>query len=138
MCWRCDKNRFQMQRAKEDIEVYKVLLKNKEGDLVSAFFESFPWKQGFLYKSPLDIKLTWHQGDYEFHGDQGLHSYIRKPEYDFPTESYNYPKSFGPSTLYTSGCFLAKCIIPKGYSFCVNEDGEVISDALKFIEIINE
>lgn len=138
MCWHCNKNEFRMQMAEKDIEVYKILYKDKEGNLVSPIFEMFPWQLGFVHKSPLDIKLTWYKGDYEFQGNAGLHSYMRKPEYHSSVEGYCYSRKFTCNTYYPTGGLLAKCIIPKGRLFCVNEDGEVISDALKVIEIINE
>ena len=138
MCWHCNKNEFHIQIAEKDTEVYKMLTKDKEDNLVSVVFSQFPWQQGFLYKASLDIKLTWYMGDYEFQGKQGFHSYIRKPIYHPILGAYSYDLKFRPCTVYPSGCYLVKCVIPKGYSYCVNESGEVISDALKFIEIINE
>ena len=43
MCWHCDKNKIRIQVAEKDIEVYKMLYKDKEGNLVSPVFEMFPW-----------------------------------------------------------------------------------------------
>jgi hypothetical protein len=138
MCWHCDKNKFQMQMTEKDVEVYKILYKDKEGNLVSPVYERFPWQLEFLYTSFLSIKLTWYKGDYEFQGNEGLHSYMRKPQYHPSTEEYTYNRKFKCNTHYPTGGLLVKCIIPKGRFFCVNEDEEVISDALKVIEIINE
>lgn len=138
MCWICSTKNFKLQNAEEDIVVYKVL-KLENDKLSSVHFNCFPWIEGETYGSLLQIHLVKHSDDYYFEGFQGLHSYNRKPVYDgkeFIFEKFISSTCWGPALYHSDKSVrLAKCIIPKGTTYAVNEAGEVISDKLQFVKL---
>ena len=138
MCWICSTNDFKVQNAEEDIVVYKVL-KLKGDRLSSICFDCFPWVEGETYGSLLQIRLVKYSDDYYFTGLQGLHSYIKTPEYDGEAlifEKFISYTCWGPASYNLDGSIcLAKCIVPKGTTYAINKAGEVISDKLQFIKL---
>lgn len=141
MCWICSTDKFKLQRAEEDIVVYKVL-KLDNDKLHSPNFDCFIWIEGETYGSPIDIH-TFKSGEhYYLEGLQGIHSYQQEPIYDVYTESfvgrtfYSPKRSMPASYPQLEGMCVAKCIIPKGTIYAINDYGEVISEKLKLIKVV--
>lgn len=141
MCWICSTDKLKLQNAEEDIVVYKVL-KLDNDKLHSPNFGCFTWIEGETYGSPIDIHTFRNNKHYYFEGLQGLHSYQQKPIYDEYYESfigrtfYNSERSVPVGYPKLNGMCVAKCIIPKGAIYAVNDYGEVISDRLQFIKVV--
>lgn len=140
MCWICSSEKFKLQKAEEDIVVYKVL-KSVNGKLRSPNFDCFPWIEGETYGSPLDIHLTRMRKGYNFEGLAGMHSYKQEPRYDSSSKSFVF-KSFYTSERcvpmqYSSiiGFHIVKCIIPKNTIYAVNDYNEIISERIQFIKL---
>lgn len=140
MCWICSSDNFKLQNAEEDIVVYKVL-QLENGKLHSPNFNCFTWIEGETYGSPLDIHLFRANASYYFEGLQGMHSYKQNPRYDAYYEAYMFRRFYSPKRSVpvqynlTKGMCVAKCIIPKGTTYAINEHGEVISERLQFIKL---
>lgn len=140
MCWQCSVDKFKLQRAQEDIVVYKVLKLNK-GQFYSPAYSYFPWIQGATYNSILDIRTDKTFNKYTMVGGSGLHSYKQTPEYDPTLNAFRFrrfltvDRSIPTYYQLSKGMYVAKCIIPKGTIYAVNDFDEIIADQLRFEQL---
>lgn len=140
MCWICSSDNFKLQNAQEDIVVYKVL-QLENGKLHSPNYNCFIWIEGETYGSPLDIHLFRANASYYLEGLQGMHSYKQNLEYNAYHEAYIFRRFYSPKRSVpvqynlNKSMYIAKCVIPKGTTYAINEYGEVISERLQFIKL---
>lgn len=111
--------------AKRDIKVYKIGVFANNTSFTPFFMDNFK----YLANKPTHETVAF----LDFAITQGLHSYIN---------CLLNPTSLNLIDLYTSGhllftitlsryaIFLGKFIIPKGALYCLNCNGEVVSDTL--------
>lgn len=143
MCWKTRKKDVKIITACKDIAVYKFLLKKDEFTYVSPY-RDYEYKLGQLYTLE-DYNLrainSWDGKVIHY----GFHSYSSgcKVKFDVLTNKV-YVCSFHEKITIYSSIFLdwyykkirtrvieiVKCIIPKGSRFCVNEDGEIVSNQI--------
>lgn len=125
MCWLSYNNTPII--AKEDTTVYKYL---KEKEILfsilnyySPFVGNFRYKKDKLYDlEELHYKKRGSNGKYVYIREVGFHSYMKKPDV--------------PYYILPSNAVLTECIIPKGATYYVNEEGEVVSNQIIFKRII--
>ena len=144
MCWYCNSEKFKLERAKNDITVYKVLRceivpKGEPYELTAWYYPSFVYSLGKIRYSDITISELPNNIPVDIINNnciiitKGLHSYI-----DVPKLSYN--SLIICSSVYSySGwvCPVAvECIIPAGSDYAVNEYGEVISSRITPTKII--
>lgn len=129
MCWVTRLKEYQVKRiAANDIQVYKILEKRRiwiSGRIkyVSPFY-NFKYKPNKVYKSRIDLDF---QTRYDvLIIEKGLHSFTN---FQHAKCCHNICK------LNCEPWFIFKAIIPKGSTYYVNENGEVVSNKLKIIEI---
>ena len=128
MCWITQQEPIE-ELAKKDIPVYKIVKSN----LQAYYFQEFKYAVGETFYSIMGwidfqvygVHAFWQIG-------HGLHSY----SYECPMEG---PYVYNPTrTRRLSGyvhCKTAKlhCVIPKGSTYYVNNDGEYVSSYLKVL-----
>ena len=111
--------------AKRDIKVYKIGVYADEGIFKPFFYQEFeyPVNQIVFEKVKFTDTINW-----------GFHSYINCKL----VSSYNNVNlySCGKLILYisllTDTVYLGEFIIPKGATYCLNNNGEVVSDKLMY------
>ena len=110
-------------KAKKDIKVYKIGV-YADGDSFNPFFYQefeYPANQIMFTEVKFADTINW-----------GFHSYINCEL----VSSYNDVKlySCGKPILWVSlpTVYLGEFIIPKGAAYCLNNNGEVISDKLMY------
>ena len=116
--------------AKRDIKVYKIGVYADEGIFKPFFYQEFeyPVNQIVFTEVKFTDTINW-----------GFHSYINCEL----VSSYNNVKlySCGKPILWVSlpTVYLGEFIIPKGATYCLNRNGEVVSDVLiytgKYVEL---
>ena len=111
-------------KAKRDIKVYKIGV-YADGDSFNPFFYQefeYPVNQIMFTKVKFTDVIDW-----------GFHSYINCEL----VSSYNNVNlySCGKLILWVSlpTVYLGEFIIPKGATYCLNNNGEVVSDKLMYI-----
>lgn len=157
MCWTTRKKDVKFITACKDIPVYKFLLRKDESTYVSPYV-SHEYKLGQLYTLG-DYDFTalhvWGQKTIYY----GFHSYSRgckvrcnrvfsnkvsihpfrhkETSYTYSLD-WHFKKQFtkvhdlnDPSIIEKEvPMAIVKCIIPKGSCFCINEDGEIVSNQI--------
>ena len=120
-------------KAKRDIKVYKIGVYADDTSFNPSFYQKFkyPVNQIMFTEVKFSDAINW-----------GFHSYINCEL----VSSYNDVKlySCGKSILWISlpTVYLGEFIIPKGATYCLNNNGEVVSDKLMYtgnhIKIISD
>lgn len=129
MCWITRLKEYQVKRiAANDIQVYKILEKRRTWisgliKYVSPFY-NFKYKLNKVYKSRIELDFQTRNGALTI--EKGLHSFTNLRH----AEGY-----CAANEPYCKTWLIFKAIIPKGSTYYVNEDGEVVSNKLKIIEI---
>lgn len=133
MCWLCNINKFKIQRAEEDIVVYKILQEYPNGELRSPHYDYFPYTLNTTYHSPINIVATiWNNENVE--STTGLYSNLEIPICDEYLGVKSYSFKCGGSYPVAEH-FVVKCVIPKNSFYSIGKYKEVISNTLKPIAI---
>ena len=110
-------------KAKRDIKVYKIGVYADEGIFKPFFYQEFEYSinQIVFTKVKFTDAIDW-----------GFHSYINCELVSFDNKVYLY--SCGELILWVSlpTVYLGEFIIPKGATYCLNSNGEVVSDKLMY------
>ena len=122
-------------RAKRDIVVYKIGVYADEGIFKPFFYQKFeyPVNQMVFTKVKFTDTIDW-----------GFHSYINCELVSFynNVNLYSCGKLILGVCLLTDTVYLGEFIIPKGATYCLNNNGEVVSDKLMYtanhIKIISD
>lgn len=125
MCWSTkDKNYATPILAEKDFKVYKVLI--VAGNSILSPCHHFEWELGVLYEEDIKVNTTGVEV-LETKINDGFHSL------KFPPICKDDSWCIGDKELF--GCvthdIVFEAIIPKGSVYFENEDGEIVSDALK-------
>ena len=138
MCWTCIINKLKAQIAKEDINVYKIVKKATKEYCIS------PIKDYIYYSKDIQPSLTLgvmiEPSSIFAKITEGYHSYS---SVNFVCDSI-VPNIFG-SYIKTIQCgnrdrifmvdnslYLATFIIPSGYVYFTNEEGEIVSNKIRY------
>ena len=133
MCWLCNINKFKIQRAEEDIVVYKILQENPQGELRSPHYDCFPYTLNTIYNSPINIVANiWNNETVE--STTGLYSTLDIPICDEYIGVKCYINTTGEGYPIAEH-FVVKCVIPKNSLYSIGKHKEVISNTLKPIAI---
>lgn len=130
MCW-IGKLDTTAKIAEKDIEVFKICRPRTKNTCVS-WFRNFRYKKGETYEHPINIDET----ELFLNIDEGIHSYILNIDIERSDDIYlslTLDNKF--ICIYPNDVCYVKCIIPKGSTYFINERGEVVSDAIKILEI---
>ena len=122
-------------KAKRDIKVYKIGVYADEGIFKPFFYQEFkyPVNQIVFTKVKFTDTIDW-----------GFHSYINCELVSFynNVNLYSCGKLILYISLLTDTVYLGEFIIPKGATYCLNNNGEVVSDKLMYtgnhIKIISD
>ena len=122
MCWigKCD-----IKIAKRDFYVYKIGAYADDDSFYPFFYQAFEYRVNQMVFT--EVKFTdtinW-----------GFHSYINCELVPFHNNVnlYSCGKLILWVSLLTDTVCLGKFIIPKGATYCLNSDGEVVSDKLMY------
>ena len=129
MCWYTkNKNNAKPIVAEKDVKVYKVL--TMEGDSILSPCQYFEWKLGLLYRENIKADTT----GLETYINNGFHSLKFPPVHKDGFWCIGDSKLFGRFTYDV----VFEAIIPKDSVYYENEDGEIVSTALKLKEIYKE
>ena len=130
MCWISRINNI-IRVAEEDIECFKIVRLNS-GKILS-YFQEFEYSIDSLYSIKTSLKI--YKKDYfGYVITEGFHSYSKSSNIN-PKASLGFfiVTSYRNAILeYYSKeiALIAKCIIPKGSEFIMNEDGEIVSTSI--------
>ena len=138
MCWTCNINKLKAQIAKEDINVYKIVRKADKESCVSLFIGYTYYKNSIHPSRILEVRVG---SSYSFAEiKEGYHSYS---SVNFVCDSI-VPSIFG-GCVKTIQCgnsdrifrvdnslYLATFIIPSGYVYFTNEEGEIVSNKIRY------
>ena len=149
MCWI---GKFKLQTAIEDIPIFKIVRKPYSSTHVKSVYTRFRYDLNYLYKLG-NYKITaidYVEGDEESEVDLAFHSY--NPDLVSVTitggiifirstnrEDINNTPSFGRSLDYFTfiqSIVKAEGFIPKGAQYCMNENGEYISNEIVLTKVI--
>ena len=110
--------------AKRDIKVYKIGVYANEGIFKPFFYQAFKYFTNQIVFTEVKFTDTI---------DWGFHSYINCELVSFYNKVNLY--SCGKLILWvslTDSVYLGEFIIPKGAAYCLNNNGEVVSDKLMY------
>ena len=138
MCWTCNINKLKAQIAKEDINVYKIVKKADKESCVSLFIGYTYYKNSIHPSRILEVRVG---SSYSFAEiKEGYYSYS---SVNFVCDSI-VPSIFG-GCVKTIQCgnrdrifrvdnslYLATFIIPSGYVYFTNEEGEIVSNKIRY------
>jgi len=136
MCWQALNNRDKRERVSdEDITVFKVMRKIKDG-MYSSYFMEYPYSLGKIYEMN---GLESHEGEDGYMTiEKGFHSYSSKECYIYlPYNSHGQiyiqkQRTWELSAVYddTYNVCIIECTIPKGSKYYRNYYGEIVSDKI--------
>ena len=134
MCWTCLPNDFKINRAEKDITVYKIVVIDKDTDLVwSPCKKEFPWSKNTIYHTDMNIhSMVNYEGyyckkiGYFMQGDQGLHSFKGTPK----AAVEQFIVRYTTINSLPKDCRIMECVIPERSYYSVGNYDEIISDAL--------
>lgn len=131
MCW---KGKYLPKIAKKDIPIYKIMIRGGYGDFYLSYYQKFPYTLNA--KISEEIKTPFMIDSYKGKISKALHSYSK--EYTKIESSFNgfcvrsrekeldyYSYILAPGML-----AIVSGYIPKGATYCMNENGEYISNEL--------
>lgn len=131
MCWTCNINKLKAQIAKEDINVYKLGTYADDNSFNPFFYKDFKYSVN---------QTVFEKVEFTNIIEQGLHSYIMCKLVPFTIDRDLYSCGnllYSLPVAYT--IYLGEFIIPKGATYCLNRNGEVVSDVLvytgKYVEL---
>jgi len=131
MCWTSVKIP-KLKVAKYNIPVFKVMSLTSKADTLSSIYMGFNYEIGKEYTSTIGEVF----GSPVYCIDEGFHSYslgctvsaIGKLTMVFASKTVHQLDVYGSETI------LVKCIIPKGSSYYLNENGEYVSNKIKLLK----
>lgn len=145
MCW--ESKKLKIKTAKKDIPVWKIVHADKDihgryTNKCHSFYKSFEYtlKVGNTTQMSFGVLNTKNT----FVGNNGFHSYSNKVKYTIHENnniSVYLNKLFFDYTIcyyYRGNTTIAKCHIPKGSKYAINEFDEIISNNIvldEFVEI---
>lgn len=138
MCWN-SKRPTKKQIAKDDFYVYKIV--RKTNTTIESFYESFKYELGHLYSVPKSLEINY-KAEY-FYIVEGFHSYKNKPTLKTSIINSKPRRVFDVGITrqgfdiqyFSSNSCIMTCKIPKGTTYYVNEEREIVSESLIPIEI---
>ena len=112
-------------KAKRDIKVYKIGVYADEG-IFKPFFRSY-------FEYPVN-QIVFTEVKFTDTIDWGFHSYINCELVSFynNVNLYSCEKLILGVCLLTDTVYLGEFTIPKGATYCLNNNGEVVSDKLMY------
>ena len=111
-------------KAKRDIKVYKIGVYADDTSFNPFFYQEFEYSVNQIVFTEVKFTDTI---------DWGFHSYINCELVSFYNKVNLY--SCGKLILWvslTDSVYLGEFIIPKGTTYCLNSNGEVVSDSLMY------
>lgn len=120
-------------KAKRDIQVYKIGTHANNSSFIPFYYNDFEYPTTQIMSEIVAFDGIIENGLAII--EKGLHSYLNCVLYPlYPRDidlytlgDYRYTLSFSLYSL-----FLGKFIIPKGATYCLNNNGEVVSDRLMY------
>lgn len=138
MCWTCNINKLKAQIAKEDINVYKIVKKATKEYCISPFMDYTYYSEDIQPSLTLGVRTEPRSIFAKI--TEGYHSYS---SVNFVCDSI-VPVIFGVCAK-TIQCgnrdrifrvdnslYLATFIIPSGYVYFTNEEGEIVSNKIRY------
>ena len=138
MCWTCNINKLKAQIAKEDINVYKIVEKATKESCISPFMDYTYYSEDI--QPSLTLEVTIEPCSIFAKITEGYHSYTGV---QFVCDSI-VSDIFG-GCVKTIQCgnrdrifridnslYLATFIIPSGYVYFTNEEGEIVSSKIRY------
>lgn len=113
------KTKLEELTAEVDLTVYKTVIVKRDG--IYSLYLNFIYELNKIYKlrKPLEIEKGLNEIN------KGFHSYMLWEDADVMRQLYKLDK-----------IRVAACIIPAGSKYYMNkEDGELVSDAIKIVEV---
>lgn len=139
MCWTCNINKLKAQIAKEDINVYKIVKKATKEYCISSFMDYTYYSKDI--QPSLTLGVTIESRSIFAKITEGYHSYS---SVNFVCDSIVPEDIFG-GCVKTIQCgnrdrifrvdnslYLATFIIPSGYVYFTNEEGEIVSNKIRY------
>lgn len=136
--------------ADKDISVFKIGVQKKSSKKIYSYFQFMIYELGITYRSDIVKYDGLHDPDC-ITILEGLHSYSMdvaviqsKNKYDGSSYIKAVIKRNGNEKLLERYCLnnveeyklvVMDCIIPKGATYYKNEDGEIVSNLIKFVKI---
>ena len=145
MCW--ESKKLKIKTAKKDIPVWKIVhadkdISGKYTNICRSFYKSFEYILKVRNTTQMSFEVL--NTINTFVGKNGFHSYSNKVKYAI-NENNNIlvylNKLFSNYTIcyyYRDNTTIAKCHIPKGSKYAINELEEIISNDIildEFVEI---
>jgi hypothetical protein len=138
MCWN-SKWSAKKQIAKDDFYVYKIV--RKTDTTIESFYLCFKYELGHLYGVPKSLEVNYKAEC--FYIVEGFHSYKNKPTLKTAVINSKPRHVFDVGIIrqgfdiqyFNSNSCVMTCKIPKGTTYYVNEEGEIVSECLIPIEM---
>ena len=124
MCIWLTKKQARPKKSRKDRVVYKYMDGNKDG--LKALLFPFPYRMNEVHKTKMGEAV--HDTEYTL-------GFNHNANYKIEAGFYSYAR---PHDGYWVWDIKAKCIIPKGSMYVMNNKGEIVSDTIKIIEILEE
>jgi len=142
MCWRAFK--AEKKIAQKDFNVYKVLMRNVESNLLISPFMYFPYCLGEEYKAEIHVE----EAIFPYEKDtinKGLHCYSEECMVKDVYKSIAVGNAYGQNIeCYTSEFYrlgtspvVIKCTIPKGTAYYENSNGEIVTEKYTLDKIVH-
>ena len=145
MCW--ESKKLKIKTAKKDIPVWKIVHADKDingryTDKCHSFYKFFEYI--LKVRNTTQMSFSVLNTENKFIGDNGFHSYSNKVKYTINKNNvisvYLHKLFFDYDICYyyRGNTTIAKCHIPKGSKYAINELEEIISNDIvldEFIEI---
>lgn len=147
MCWRTSKKKYaKLKIAEDDIPVFKIVNK----DVIDGYYKPCIYPDGIFYSGGklylLDGKIEIKPEFDKWKVNEGFHSYSRNyvhlehrhgpvPFLDVKTNHGNYITTYTVQECIGSACrrVVMNCVIPKGTVYCENQNGQMVSEALRVV-----
>lgn len=140
MCW-SSKNKPVRQLAKEDIPVFKLCFRSSDTIILPYHYSGrLTYMVGGTYSSDIHMKKCLMGWETFYDIDEALHSYspkcVLRPIDQWKVDVYT-PDNKSMGYYQTDRLCVVLCIIPKGGTFYLNENGEYASDTIKVVKAID-
>lgn len=132
--------------ADEDIECFKLVLQD-ESNTIYSFYNEFIYELNKLYKTEINLVKSFNN---KFNNIlEGFHSYSNKVKYEINNNFNNTLKLYiftnktriNLTNIYSKYSYIltknisaklviANCVIPKGSTYYINENKEIVSNQL--------
>ena len=144
MCW--ESKKLKIKIAKKDIPVWKIVHADKDinGMYTNKCYSFYKFFEYILkVRNTTQMSFSVLNTENKFIGNDGFHSYSNKVKYTINEHNISVylNKLFSNYTIcyyYRGNTTIAKCHIPKGSKYAINEFEEIISNDIvldEFVEI---